>query len=136
MSARWLPALAFAATVAAGAASADTAGLSLENPAPGVYVHYGQLADITSDNDGDVANVGFVVGARCVAPNSRDRSPRTETALPTATAYGGTGGGLALNRKAQKTPVAATSDQITNADSLANMRRLSWNALRLRASER
>ena len=38
MSARWLPALAFAATVAAGAASADTAGLSLENPAPGVYV--------------------------------------------------------------------------------------------------
>ncbi len=67
MSARWLPALAFAATVAAGAASADTAGLSLENPAPGVYVHYGQLADITRDNDGDVANVGFVVGARCVA---------------------------------------------------------------------
>ena len=63
-------------------------------------------------------------------------SPRTATALPTATAYGGTGGGLALRRRTQKTAVAATSDQITNADSLANMRRLSWNALRLRASER
>jgi hypothetical protein len=56
--------------------------------------------------------------------------------LPTAVAYGGTGGGLALRRRSQNTPVAATSDQITNADSLANMRRLSWNALRLRASER
>ena len=40
---------------------------SLENPAPGVYVHYGQQAEMTPANFGDVANLGFVVGARCVA---------------------------------------------------------------------
>jgi quinoprotein relay system zinc metallohydrolase 2 len=39
----------------------------LENPAPGVYVHYGQQAEMTRANFGDVANLGFVVGARCVA---------------------------------------------------------------------
>ena len=41
--------------------------LALENPAPGVYVHYGQQAEMTPANFGDVANLGFVVGARCVA---------------------------------------------------------------------
>jgi len=41
--------------------------LALENPAPGVYVHYGQQAEMTRANFGDVANFGFVVGARCVA---------------------------------------------------------------------
>src|SRR5664279_4232854 len=40
---------------------------ALENPAPGVYVHYGQQAEMTPANFGDVANLGFVVGARCVA---------------------------------------------------------------------
>jgi len=41
--------------------------LALENPAPGIYVHYGQQAEMTRANFGDVANLGFVVGARCVA---------------------------------------------------------------------
>ena len=41
--------------------------LAMENPAPGIYVHYGQQAEMTPANFGDVANVGFVVGARCVA---------------------------------------------------------------------
>jgi len=40
---------------------------ALENPAPGIYVHYGQQAEMKPDNFGDVANLGFVVGARCVA---------------------------------------------------------------------
>jgi quinoprotein relay system zinc metallohydrolase 2 len=40
---------------------------AVENPAPGVYVHYGQQAEINRANFGDVANLGFVVGARCVA---------------------------------------------------------------------
>ncbi len=39
----------------------------MENPASGIYVHYGQQAEMTPENGGDVANVGFVVGARCVA---------------------------------------------------------------------
>ena len=43
------------------------ADFALENPAPGVYVHYGQQAEMTPANFGDVANLGFVVGARCVA---------------------------------------------------------------------
>ena len=32
---------------------------SLENPAPGVYVHYGQQAEMTPANLGDVANLRF-----------------------------------------------------------------------------
>jgi len=40
---------------------------AVENPLPGVYVHYGQSAEMTRANLGDVANLGFVVGARCVA---------------------------------------------------------------------
>jgi quinoprotein relay system zinc metallohydrolase 2 len=53
--------------VFAAAASADVGELRLENPAPGVYVHYGRQAEMTPDNGGDIANMGFVVGARCVA---------------------------------------------------------------------
>src|SRR5215468_4967342 len=41
--------------------------LPLERPSPGVYVHYGQQAEMTPGNLGDVANVGFVIGARCIA---------------------------------------------------------------------
>jgi len=66
---RWpvvLLAIAWLARAAAAAAS-DVAGLALENPAPGVYVHYGEVAEMSRANAGDVANLGFVVGARCVA---------------------------------------------------------------------
>jgi quinoprotein relay system zinc metallohydrolase 2 len=49
------------------ARGAGSAPLSLENPAAGVYVHYGQQALSRPDNRGDIANFGFVVGARCVA---------------------------------------------------------------------
>ena len=62
--------LAFAAIVASHGAAAmppDMPDLALENPAPGVYVHYGQQAEMTRANLGDVANLGFVVGSRCVA---------------------------------------------------------------------
>lgn len=34
--------------------------------APGVYVHYGVIADRTRENFGDNANIGFIVGSRCV----------------------------------------------------------------------
>lgn len=40
---------------------------ALENPAPGVYVHYGRVETMTPQNAGDIANLGFVVGDRCVA---------------------------------------------------------------------
>lgn len=52
------------------AAGAEPAGLSqfvIETPSPGVYVHYGQQAEMTAANAGDIANLGFVVGSKCVA---------------------------------------------------------------------
>ncbi len=39
----------------------------VENPAPGVYVHYGAAAEMTPVNAGDIANLGFVIGQKCVA---------------------------------------------------------------------
>ena len=63
-------ALACAAIAWSRAVTAEPPELTdfaLENPAPGVYVHYGQQAEMTRDNGGDVANLGFIVGARCVA---------------------------------------------------------------------
>jgi quinoprotein relay system zinc metallohydrolase 2 len=45
----------------------EPSAFALENPAPGIYVHYGQHAVMTRANFGDVANLGFVVGTRCVA---------------------------------------------------------------------
>ena len=42
---------------------AEVPELALENPSPGVYIHYGQQAEMAPENFGDIANVGFVVGA-------------------------------------------------------------------------
>jgi quinoprotein relay system zinc metallohydrolase 2 len=48
--------------------AAGTAGdLLVEEIAPGNYVHYGEIADRTPQNLGDNANMGFIVGDRCVA---------------------------------------------------------------------
>jgi quinoprotein relay system zinc metallohydrolase 2 len=58
---------AVAASWACAGATPDAPELALESPVPGVYVHYGQQALMTRANSGDVANFGFVVGARCVA---------------------------------------------------------------------
>ena len=58
---------AIACAQAVTGASPEIPEFALENPAPGVYVHYGQQAEMTRANFGDVANIGFVVGARCVA---------------------------------------------------------------------
>ena len=45
----------------------DLGDFQLANPAPGVYVHYGAQAEMTAANAGDISNLGFVVGTRCVA---------------------------------------------------------------------
>jgi quinoprotein relay system zinc metallohydrolase 2 len=42
-------------------------GLVFDEVAPGVHVHRGQVADVTPDNLGDVANIGFIVGDESVA---------------------------------------------------------------------
>jgi quinoprotein relay system zinc metallohydrolase 2 len=54
-------------SLVATATSPEMTDFALENPAPGVYVHYGQQAEMTRANLGDIANLGFVVGDRCVA---------------------------------------------------------------------
>jgi quinoprotein relay system zinc metallohydrolase 2 len=53
--------------VSAWAQPPDLHDFQVENPAPGVYVHYGAQADMNDANAGDIANLGFVVGATCVA---------------------------------------------------------------------
>ena len=45
----------------------DLHDFQMENPAPGIYVHYGVQAEMSVANAGDVANLSFVVGATCVA---------------------------------------------------------------------
>jgi len=58
----WMTALLLAAAGASGAAD-----LRIEEIAPGNYVHYGTHEERTRANLGDQANIGFVVGERCVA---------------------------------------------------------------------
>src|SRR5207302_711751 len=49
------------------AIAASLAPLALDNPAPGIYVHYGRQESMSRENSGDIANLGFIVGKRCVA---------------------------------------------------------------------
>lgn len=46
---------------------AGTAPLDVTQVAPGVYVHTGQHTDFEDGYDGDIANIGFVVGSEAVA---------------------------------------------------------------------
>ena len=58
---------ALAWSLGAWAESPDLHDFQIDNPARGVYVHYGAQAEMSVSNAGDVANLGFVVGATCVA---------------------------------------------------------------------
>jgi quinoprotein relay system zinc metallohydrolase 2 len=49
------------------ATQGDDGPLSMQQVAPGVYVHFGAEEVSNAQNHGDIANIGFVVGARCVA---------------------------------------------------------------------
>jgi quinoprotein relay system zinc metallohydrolase 2 len=51
----------------AAAAQVAAAPLRIEQVAPGVYVHIGQHKDFEDGYDGDIANIGFVVGSDAVA---------------------------------------------------------------------
>ena len=48
-------------------ASAESRALSVREVARGVFVHQGLQQETDSGNQGDIANIGFVVGTRCVA---------------------------------------------------------------------
>ena len=49
-----------------------------------MYVHYGQLAEMSRANFGDVANLGFVVGERCVAGQVIGRRGAEQVIAPSA----------------------------------------------------
>lgn len=49
--------------------------------APGVYVHHGAMAELDSAARGDSANIGFVIGTRCVAVIDSGGSVATGRAL-------------------------------------------------------
>jgi quinoprotein relay system zinc metallohydrolase 2 len=51
----------------AGAVPAAAVELTVEQVAPGNYVHYGTHEERSPANLGDQANIGFIVGERCVA---------------------------------------------------------------------
>lgn len=62
-------ALAWVLTFSPGYAAAPSpaAPLSVKELAPGLYAHRGHDDVATPRNGGDIANIGFVIGTRCVA---------------------------------------------------------------------
>ena len=59
--------IAIAAAVTVAAAPPAAAPLHVDQVAPGVYVHIGRHQDFEDGYDGDIANIGFVVGSDAVA---------------------------------------------------------------------
>ena len=57
------------------------APLHVDRIAPGVYVHIGQHKDVDDDYDGDIANIGFIIGAEAVAVIDTGGSYAVGTAL-------------------------------------------------------
>jgi quinoprotein relay system zinc metallohydrolase 2 len=70
----------------AGAARANpqSDALDVDEVAPGVFVHAGKLLPLDAPGHDDIANIGFVVGARCVAVIDSGGSPRIGRALRAA----------------------------------------------------
>lgn len=58
--------------------------LSVNQVAPGVYVHWGLQAFSDAKNHGAIANIGFIVGQRCVAVIDTGGSPGQGLALKNA----------------------------------------------------
>ena len=69
---------------AASYASQPPDALAVKEIAPGAWVHRGHYADLDDPRRGDSANVGFVVGSRCVAVIDTGGALETGRALKAA----------------------------------------------------
>jgi quinoprotein relay system zinc metallohydrolase 2 len=58
--------------------------LSMEQVAPGIYVHQAKQHWPDRENHGEIANIGFIVGEKCVAVIDSGGSPQQGIALRTA----------------------------------------------------
>ncbi|MGY3450837.1 quinoprotein relay system zinc metallohydrolase 2 [Bradyrhizobium sp. USDA 4353] len=68
MISRLIIAIVASCVLALGSAGhAEQRELAVSEIAPGVFVHIGQTAMMTADNEGAIANVGFIVGNEAVA---------------------------------------------------------------------
>ncbi len=67
---RWLASTLFGFVLALSIGPAhcqDVTPLPVEEVAPGVFAHTGSIALMSEENQGDIANIGFVIGGRGVA---------------------------------------------------------------------
>lgn len=82
---RWIAlALASICLGAGSIAGAAAEPFSIVSPAPGVFVHVGRQLALDAPGHDDIANLGFVVGTKCVAVIDTGGSVRTGRALRAA----------------------------------------------------
>ncbi len=62
-------------------ASGAAAALPVSQIAAGVFVHFGAIEEWQPSNAGDVANLGFIVGSRCVAVIDTGGTPQVGRSL-------------------------------------------------------
>jgi len=79
-----LAATALPCGAGAGAGEAEGEGLHVDEPAPGVYVHRGAQLPLDAPGHDDIANIGFIIGSRCVAVIDTGGSVRIGLALRAA----------------------------------------------------
>jgi quinoprotein relay system zinc metallohydrolase 2 len=65
-------------------AGAEENKFRLDEIAPGIYLHQGVTVDFADPRHDDIANIGFIVGARCVAVIDTGGSVKTGDALRSA----------------------------------------------------
>ncbi len=72
------------AAAAAGARASEPEPFALQQLAPGVFVHLGRPLALDAPGHDDIANLGFIIGQRCVAVIDTGGSVRTGRALRAA----------------------------------------------------